>query len=136
VQRTFLKAFERLGQLRAPEAARSWLITILRHERASDLRRQARFEVLEEEPADEGSEAAEEGLDPQLLHALPAALDCLQEVHREILLLRFQQDLSYESIGASLEIPVGTVMSRLHRAKAQLRRLLEALAPSRHGGTP
>ncbi|HJW08129.1 MAG TPA: sigma factor, partial [Holophagaceae bacterium] len=47
VQRTFLKAFERLGQLRAPEAARSWLITILRHERASDLRRQARFEVLE-----------------------------------------------------------------------------------------
>ncbi len=134
VQRTFLKAFEKVSQLRSAEAARSWLIAILRNERNTDLREQARLEAFEEEHA-APPEEREEGLDPALLHALPSALDCLPAGHRDVLLLRYQQELSYEAIGESLGIPTGTVMSRLHRAKAQLRRLLLAVsAPT--GGAP
>ncbi len=136
VQRTFLKAFEKRDQLRSPGAARAWLITILRNERVSEFRQQARFDPLAEDPMDDASEEVGERFDPQFLQALPGALDILPVEQREIILLRFQQDLSYEAISESLGVPVGTVMSRLHRAKARLRRLLLALSPLSPGGAP
>ena len=66
-------------------------------------------------------------MDPSLLAALPAALDQLPDPAREILLLRFQQDLAYEQISELLGLPLGTVQSRLHRAKAALKVLLTGL---------
>jgi RNA polymerase sigma-70 factor (ECF subfamily) len=126
VQRTFLRAFEKLDQLREAQAARSWLISIFRNELAGERRAQARFEVWEAEafedlPAPGGEESP---LDPEDLARLPGALADLPESSRRILLLRFQQELSYEAIGTLLGLPPGTVMSRLHRAKAMVRRLL------------
>jgi RNA polymerase sigma-70 factor (ECF subfamily) len=63
-------------------------------------------------------------VDPSLLAALPGALDQLPDPAREILLLRFQQELSYDQISDLLGLPLGTVQSRLHRAKAALKVLL------------
>ncbi|MEW6305911.1 MAG: sigma-70 family RNA polymerase sigma factor [Verrucomicrobiota bacterium] len=65
------------------------------------------------EPAVEGASAREE---------LAAALATLSEEHREVLLLRFVDDLSLNEIAGALEVPLGTVKSRLHHALGALRR--------------
>ncbi len=126
VQRTFLKAFEKLGQLRDALAARGWLISILRNEIAMEFRSSARFEVWNEEDFEAlpGPED-EEGVDPSLLEALPGALTRIPEAARTLLLLRYQQELSYEQIAGILDLPLGTVQSRLHRAKAALKAALK-----------
>lgn len=133
VQRTFLKAFERLHQLRDPGAVRGWLLAILRNEISAEFRSRARIVALEggdwEELPGEGEE--EPSLDPALLEGLPRALDQLADNAREILLLRYQQELSYEEIMQVLGLPLGTVQSRLHRAKLALKTLLE---PQLKGG--
>ena len=54
-----------------------------------------------------------------------AAMDGLSRNHKEILMLRYYSDLSYREIAVSLEIKLGTVMSRLSRAKQQLMHVLE-----------
>lgn len=135
VQRTFLKAFQKLGQLRDVLAARGWLLSILRNEIAMEFRASARFEVWEDGDFDElpGVEV-EEGLDPELLEALPSALARIPEVARELLLLRYQQELPYEQIASLLNLPLGTVQSRLHRAKASLKAALNEIGPSGKGG--
>lgn len=123
--RAFLKAFEKRGQLRNPEAARAWLIAILRNEMMSEFR-QRRIEVeLDEEMPGYVEDPVDLECDEAMLFALPAAVNGLPDGMREILLLRFQQELSYEDISRILGLPMGTVMSRLHRAKAALRESLE-----------
>lgn len=126
VQRTFLKAFEKLHQLRDPGAARGWLVAILRNEIALEYRGRMRLVAWDGADFDAlaGEAAQDEGVDPSLLAALPGALDQLPDPAREILLLRFQQELSYEQISDLLGLPLGTVQSRLHRAKAALKVLL------------
>ena len=52
------------------------------------------------------------------------AMDRLDEPKRAILMLRAQEQLSYEQIAEHLEVPVGTVMSRLHRGREKLREML------------
>lgn len=135
VQRTFLKAFQKRSQLRDPLAARGWLLSILRNEIAMEFRSTARFEVWDEQDFEAlpGPEA-EEGVDPSLLEALPDALARIPEAARTLLLLRFQQELSYEQIADLLDLPLGTVQSRLHRAKASLKAALNKDGLSLQGG--
>lgn len=136
VQRTFLKAFQHLGQLREEGAARGWLLTILRHEVAMEFRASARFEVWDEQAFDAipGPEV-EEAVEPELLAALPEALAHLNEAAQTLLLLRYQQELSYEAMADLLELPLGTIQSRLHRAKAALRAALAPEQVALKGGT-
>jgi len=129
VHRAFLKAFEKRGQLREPGAARAWLIAILRNEVASEFRSRGRELSWEREALDDlPAEPCPEDLDGEALLALPLALERVPETSRHILLLRFQQELSYEEIARLLALPLGTVMSRLHRAKAAVRAQILALA--------
>ncbi len=138
VQRAFVKAFERLHQLRDPGAVRGWLLTILRNEITAEYRSRARIVALEGGEWDElpGEEAEEPALDPALLEGLPGALAQLPENAREILLLRYQQELSYDDIMQVLGLPLGTVQSRLHRAKLALKTLLEPQFHALKGGVP
>jgi RNA polymerase sigma-70 factor (ECF subfamily) len=55
---------------------------------------------------------------------LRAAIDQLNEEHRTVIVLRELEDCSYEEISEILEVPVGTIRSRLHRARSQLREIL------------
>ncbi len=127
--RTFLKAFERRGQLRDPGAARAWLVAILRNEMVSEFRRRGREVAWDREDFEDLVDPTPEAEVPtDRLVALPAAFDCLADAFKDILLLRFQQELSYEAIAQLLGLPLGTVMSRLHRAKIALRSHLEAHA--------
>lgn len=91
VQRTFLKALQKLSQLRDPLVARGWLLSILLNEIAMEFRSTARFEVWEDQAFEAlpGPED-EEGVDPSLLEALPDGLARMPEAARTLLLLRYQ----------------------------------------------
>jgi len=120
-QQTFLQAQAHLSQLREPERARSWLCTILRNgfQMFCRQRQRAPVECWGEEIA---TVAAPEEDDPELdSEALQAALLELPEEFRVVLVMYYFEDCSYREIADRLELPTGTVMSRLSRAKGHLR---------------
>lgn len=80
--------------------------------------------VLPHVPAVEATDAPL--LEAERNAAVQRAMASLSAAHREILELRHWQDLSYEEIGAILDVPPGTVMSRLYRARRALQDALEA----------
>ena len=59
--------------------------------------------------------------------AVQRAIDSLPEDYRDVIVLRFMEDLTYDEIARHLGVPVSTVETRLHRAKKQLRELLREL---------
>lgn len=125
-QQTFCVWAEKGHQLREAGRVKSWLFTTLYREFLAARRRVLRHpEVdLESIPEQEQSEepAAGEELDAQ---ELLAALDEVDEVYRAALVLFYLKEHSYREIAEILEVPIGTVMSRLSRGKLQLREILE-----------
>jgi RNA polymerase sigma-70 factor (ECF subfamily) len=117
-QHTFLTAQAKLDQLREAGAARNWLCTIVRH--AFLRQRRPSQRPL---PLLDGVEPCTEFPPPEEIDeaALQAALDALPEEFRAPVVLFYFQGFSYKDIASQLQVPVGTVMSRLSRAKAQLR---------------
>jgi RNA polymerase sigma-70 factor (ECF subfamily) len=125
-QQTFLAAQVKLAQLRSSETARAWLFTILRNCYLKSRRRRAPQTAasvelnVNEIPAEV---AVETGVDRERLQA---ALDALADEFKLVLLMFYFEECSYRDIAERLGIPLGTVMSRLSRAKGQLRgRLFE-----------
>jgi RNA polymerase sigma-70 factor (ECF subfamily) len=106
---------------------RAWLFAIERNLFLTGLRRRARqapqvsFEDLPSPPSVDGSQESLAGLRDVL-----SALDALPEEQRSVLLLVGVEDLSYEEAARVLGVPIGTVMSRLSRARDRVRRFLEA----------
>jgi RNA polymerase sigma-70 factor (ECF subfamily) len=146
---TFTRAFARRAAYRAGAAdALPWLYGIasnlVLHERRRFARYLAAVDRVETEVSrqarDGGLEAADRRLDaPRDWERMRAALLALNDTDRELLLLVSWDELSYEDAAAVLGLPVGTVRSKLHRAKARLRELLEAsgrTAPDRHLAPP
>lgn len=132
-QQAFYLAFTRAGQLREPGRFKQWLFTILFREFLHRRRHQTKFrhESLDDSPVDlpgEGRHPAE-GVDARLARE---ALGGLDELHRAPLSLFYLHDLTYREIAEKLEIPIGTVMSRISRAKQLLRDRLEPRAASAH----
>jgi RNA polymerase sigma-70 factor (ECF subfamily) len=121
VQQAFLLAHQRLDQLREPGRAAGWLMTIVRNCFLKDKRRSRAAEPLLEEPLGPDDEVFPDWVDPEQLQL---ALNHLPEDGRVILLMYFFEDCSYKQIAESLQLPIGTVMSRLSRAKTRLRHLL------------
>jgi RNA polymerase sigma-70 factor, ECF subfamily len=125
-QDALLRFFTTLDRFRADEPVRPWLYTIVRN-RCRDLMRRGRVrrnEPLESEPGRWRPELVDGHADPfrdaaraELQRRVWKALGELSPEHREILVLRDYQDLSYEEISDVLRVPRGTVMSRLHRAR-------------------
>ena len=124
-QQTFMLAQANLAQLREPLAARGWLYTIARNE---FLRRRplSTSIALEDAPELASPEAEPEWLDGELTsERLQAALNELSVEFRVPVVLFYFENLSYRDIAEQLDLPLGTIMSRLSRAKSQLRRHLE-----------
>lgn len=122
-QETFRKAIIRLPQLREPEKARAWLYRILRNIYLHRIRDEKRKRVVPLEHAGELAERNGEAsnlpdVDPEKLQG---ALDELDEAFRTPLILYYFEDFSYRDIADQMELPIGTVMSRLARAKTHLR---------------
>jgi RNA polymerase sigma-70 factor (ECF subfamily) len=125
VQDTLVRALSRSGELRDPARLRAWLLTIERSVFLNSRRGlRPRLEVLEgglssarREPiGDLESELVEGSLSDEL----HAALDALPEEQREALWLREVDELTYDEIARVQECPVGTVRSRLARARGAM----------------
>lgn len=126
VQQTFFIWAKSGHQLRETAKAKTWLFTTLYREFLRGRRRDQRSQSIEDLPP-----AAQDVPSEDLDHArrldgqqVVAALQEVDEVFRAPLTLFYLQDLSYQEIADALDVPIGTVMSRLSRGKAQLRRLL------------
>lgn len=127
-QQTFLRWATHGASLRDPAKAKSWLFTTLYREFLRTRRRFGREQSLDETFADTGVEPAADDT-PDLTARLDGqtVIEALQEVEetfRAPLTLFYLQDLSYLEIAESLELPIGTVMSRLSRGKVRLRAAL------------
>jgi RNA polymerase sigma factor (sigma-70 family) len=122
---TFTRAFERRSTYDpTAERALPWLfgiaINLLAHHRRSEARQ---FRAL---AAARPVAQSSVGIDAALAERLVVGLEQLDDYDREVLLLYAWGELKYEEIAAALAIPLGTVQSRLHRARRKLRHVLEA----------
>jgi RNA polymerase sigma-70 factor (ECF subfamily) len=120
-QEAFGKALARLAQLREPDRAKAWLFRILRNLYLHKVRDEKRHRVV---PLDAvGDLPGRETDEPPEIDAakLQQALDELDEGFRTPLILFYFEEFSYRDIAEQMELPIGTVMSRLARAKAYLR---------------
>jgi RNA polymerase sigma factor (sigma-70 family) len=124
VQQTFCTWAQKGGQLRDRSKAKTWLFTTLHREFLSQRRRAAKFsdgEIAEDSLvcATGPDDGADRQMDGQRAIDLLGKLD---ETYRAPLALFYLQQHSYKEIAAILEIPIGTVMSRISRGKEILRR--------------
>ncbi len=126
-QQTFLIAHQKLSQLREAGSVRGWLFAVLRN---AYLKSQENRQRLPLAGATFDIESVPDDVVDNLLveqEQLQAALNELPDPFKLVVLCYYFEDLSYREIAERLELPVGTVMSRLSRAKNLLRtRLLEA----------
>lgn len=127
VQETFSQAWQSYHRFQAGTNARAWLLTIMRHVRANRNRARRRT-PLDLDTEDQLADVPAVEQTPQHLTAdeVLGALSELPPGYQEVVLLCDVEDLSYREISSVMDIPVGTVMSRLHRARRLLR---VALAP-------
>lgn len=133
VQQTFYIWATKGSGLRELAKAKSWLFTTLYREFLRGRRRDQRSSSLEDLPAGEKEPVAEDIDRVSRLDAetVMAALQSVDEAFRAPLSLFYIEDMSYQEIADSLDVPIVTVMSRLSRGKAQLRAALErAEAPA------
>ena len=126
VQQTFFIWAKRGHQLREETKAKTWLFTTLYREFLRGRRRDQRIQSIEDLPPGADEIASEEIDHARKLDGsqIVESLQQIDEVFRAPLVLFYLQDMSYHEIAESLDVPIGTVMSRLSRGKAQLRRLL------------
>ena len=128
-QQTFLIAQSHRDQLRDIDHARGWLCTILRHAFLKSRHDHGGIVNLSLESVAEPADAEiEEALVDS--HELQAALLELPEEFRSVIVLFYFGDFSYKAIAEQLDVPIGTVMSRLARGKAWLRKRLSACQAS------
>jgi len=132
VQDAFVQAFVKLDTFRGSAAFYTWLYRIAMNLAISHLRRARPRRSVETDRELTGTEPVDrtEGPDGPLLRQERAeqvrlALTELPEEHRTILVLREMDGCSYQTMGDILGLPIGTVRSRLHRARLQLREALQ-----------
>lgn len=119
---------------------RAWLFTLMHNLRVSQLRRNGLELVSASTGAQEAQQAFLDATGPE--PGEDSALDlqrCLLRLpaeQREVLLLVSLEDLSYEQVARITQVPIGTVMSRLSRARARLRELLDAPATAPNVNAP
>jgi RNA polymerase sigma-70 factor (ECF subfamily) len=133
MQAAYLHAFAHLRDFEARSSFATWLTRIAVHEALGRKRKQARTEPEEDFDAlpTLGRDPEEQTLDNEHRKLLEQAIDQLPEHYRLVFVLRQVQELSVEETARCLEIKEETVKTRLHRARALLRRtLLEQLEPA------
>ncbi len=133
-QEAFVKAFSKLATFKQHSSFYTWLYRIAMNLAISRHRQRKPKSSLDDyrlkigqEPIDETSQPEQKlDLEERALQ-VQAALQLLSEEHRKIIVLRELEDMDYDAISEILALPVGTVRSRLHRARNQLRTHLEQI---------
>lgn len=144
VQETYVRALAAKERLWADSNVKPWLFTILRNIRFNELRKLYRAGPMPaKRRADENTlEPVETSKGPHELYVAKMerlqvrhAIQRLPKGYREIIIMREYEEMSYEDIAAFLRCPIGTVMSRLARARSKLKALLSvSRRPFRFGG--
>jgi RNA polymerase sigma-70 factor (ECF subfamily) len=147
-QETFLKAHRALARFDPSRKFSSWLFKIAHNTALDALRRAGEATLSLDAPPREGDEAPEPPADPSaedpfaraagrdLGRALEGAIRRLRPEYREVLLLRFVEELSYEEIAEVTSAPLGTVKIHIYRARRDLARAMSELGwdPAELGG--
>ncbi len=147
-QETFLKAHRALARFDPSRKFSSWLFKIAHNTALDALRRAGETTLSLDAPPRDGDEAPEPPADPSaedpfaraagrdLGRALEAAIHRLRPEYREVLLLRFVEELSYEEIAEVTSAPLGTVKIHIYRARRDLARAMSELGwdPAELGG--
>lgn len=139
VQELLVRLYPRLPELRGLERLRPWLLRVMyrmfvdqvRRERSSPTQARAESGSESDPSADEDNEALDPSAGPAELaeqeftqERIVAAWEQLGEEHRVVLSMHDIEDYSLPELAQIMEVPVGTLKSRLHRARAKLRQLL------------
>jgi RNA polymerase sigma-70 factor (ECF subfamily) len=128
VQDTLERAWAKLHLYRRGTDLRAWLFTVMHNVHVNRVRAARPVDPLE----DEMPELAQRGTQPDalLVRDLDRAIARLPADQRAVLLLVTLEEMSYEEVARTLGIPIGTVMSRLSRAREKLRTMMLGQAPS------
>ncbi|MCK9463984.1 MAG: sigma-70 family RNA polymerase sigma factor [Proteobacteria bacterium] len=135
-QEAFIRAFVHRDRFDAARPLLPWLLAVARHACLDRLRRGRREEIAATVQADDRASdgpTAEDALsDRERLERLSLALDALPEGQREVVAMFHLDGLAYREIAEALDVPIGTVMTWLHRGRARLREAV--LAEPAHEG--
>jgi RNA polymerase sigma-70 factor (ECF subfamily) len=133
-QEAFVQAYVKLRTFAGGSAFYTWLYRIAVNAAISRRRKRREQTSVEHkrdehglEPLDDGERADERLLREERAAQVQRALSRLSDEHRKILVLREIDDCDYDQIADILDLPVGTVRSRLHRARLQLKEQLDAI---------
>lgn len=132
VQETYMKATQNFGQLRPNSNLKGWLFIIMRNTWIKSFRRDRRgpdFVAFDNDKSDYG--LSDNSTDPQEIYLsncdaedLREAMKSLPSAYREMIVLRDIEGFSYKEMAATLKCPIGSIMSRLSRSRAKLKKLL------------
>lgn len=137
VQDAFVLALTKLESFKGNSQFYTWLYRIAHNAAISKLRKKRPTMSLDHGAGDEtspGFAVPDEGERPgekmekdEQIQSLMEAMERLSDEHRGILILREMEGMDYEAIAGVLQLPVGTVRSRLHRARGCLREMMETM---------
>jgi RNA polymerase sigma-70 factor (ECF subfamily) len=124
LQETWVRAVRGIRNLKEADSVRSWLYSIVHSIAVDQIRRDHARQRVEEIHLEE-REAADPGeFSPDDAQALHDALERLSPKHREVLILHFLEDFSVAEVARIVGCPEGTVKSRMHHAKAEMKAIL------------
>ena len=136
VQETFLRAFRKRKEYRAIANFSTWLFTIAGNLAKSELRRRKRwrmFSLERDEETDTGMDLPDESARPDRVAEssiadvqIQEAIASLPDNYRQVILLRDVEGMSYQEISEIVDCPVGTVKSRVNRARLKLQQKLKS----------
>lgn len=141
-QEAFVLAFTKLGSFQGNSAFYTWLYRIAYNLAITRIRRR-KANVSLDSQREAGIDYASGGSSPsgrmeqnEQVNLVRTALDQLSEEHRTILILREMEEMDYDALSEVLDLPIGTVRSRLHRAREQLREKMTTLTDEPNQRTP
>lgn len=127
-QEAFIRAWQRLYSYKPQHSFRSWIFSIAVHAALDALRRSPNTVDIDQIPLEDPGGRPEASLEAKVRRVqVQEAVLALPSASRAVLILREYECLSYQEIAAALDIPVGTVMSRLSYARNKLRQTLAPL---------
>lgn len=126
-QEVWLDVLRQLPRLQNSAAFKTWLYKIAYGKAMLDLRRRGRLPRAEadSEQLEQVEDPSENDFSSEDVARVHLAIDRLRPSLRDVIVLRFMEELTYDEIGLIVQCPVGTVRSRIYYAKQQLRRILD-----------
>lgn len=127
-QTTWYEAYNRIGDLRNAETFGVWLFRIARNQTNEHFRKNYPYKEMEDvDLIEDVCEESNFSINTANYEIMLQAIEQLSSNHKELIVLHYFEDLSYEEIATVIEVPIGTIRSRIHYAKENLKRLIQEM---------